>query len=880
MTVATADAKAGPYTGNDSASSYTFEFKVFAETDIRVVETVIATGAETDLALNTNYTVTLNNDQDNDPGGEIVYKVGGATAALPSTKKLTIVGNFKYEQPTKLPNGGKFFAEIVETALDRCTSLIKQIKENVDRAIALPVSSDNNASDRAFKVVGFDSLGKLVLYVAQAGSSLIDLAASTGASLIGFIQNGTGAVKRWVQDKLREHVSVLDFGAVGDGTTDDTAAIQAAINSGKPIDFLGSGYSYKITSTVTYTGAVFIKASGATIKSDVLPFLITDGSGSRIIGRLKFLPVTIPYTLLRNTTTWTNSASDVVQSLEGYLPNSQDTDIWSSLSQAIKDQWNNFQPGGIYFNVSSPSGGSDVFVSGISGYQACVTLEGYRDSTVKSCTHGGRREAINFINGVAATNGEFTLPRGVNNSAVHNKVKYAAQCAIQFIGNDEYSAVGNSTSYNGESGIKTYQYDGSNSTGVICTNGIIKKNHVFNNYYDGIDAQVVYGSPAVDSQISGTIVSGNRCTNNRATGVTNNGKFAVVSGNLCTGNGSHGISVKGAHSTVTGNLARENTAHKSFWSFQIFDIFILGDGMSSSGNYVYNSTAPDTYNYYHSGLSGNPTNGLEGLDIGNRCSGGASKMYIAPNIPSVDTLTVGANPTNIGGAKATVRHGNGGGMDAGGATDGSGYVRVRGGVTNLGVYDFAKTTTVTNGVSVYDGRIAYDFNSTLMYFGINGGAWKVYLQDGFGLYPTPDNTLSLGSSGVRWTQLYAATATINTSDERQKQQIRCLSDAEKSVALRLKALIRAFKFNDAVESKGDKARWHVGAIAQQVKAAFEAEGLNAEDYAILCYDEWDDLYHDVFDEEGNIVGKELVRKAGNSYGLRYEELHSFILGAL
>lgn len=82
----------------------------------------------------------------------------------------------------------------------------------------------------------------------------VDLAAASGAGMVGFQQAGTGAVLTTVQSKLREVVSVKDFGAVGDGVTDDTAAIKAALIaiavSGKGALFIPAGM-YKITSNLT-----------------------------------------------------------------------------------------------------------------------------------------------------------------------------------------------------------------------------------------------------------------------------------------------------------------------------------------------------------------------------------------------------------------------------------------------------------------------------------------------------------------------------------------------------------------------------------------------------------------------------------------------------
>jgi polygalacturonase len=50
-----------------------------------------------------------------------------------------------------------------------------------------------------------------------------------GISSSGFIQNGAGAVARTVQSKLTDTINVLDFGAVGDGVTNNTTAFTLAI---------------------------------------------------------------------------------------------------------------------------------------------------------------------------------------------------------------------------------------------------------------------------------------------------------------------------------------------------------------------------------------------------------------------------------------------------------------------------------------------------------------------------------------------------------------------------------------------------------------------------------------------------------------------------
>lgn len=102
--------------------------------------------------------------------------------------------------------------------------------------------------------------------------------------------------------------------------------------------------------------------------------------------------------------------------------------------------------------------------------------------------------------------------------------------------------------------------------------------------------------------------------------------------------------------------------------------------------------------------------------------------------------------------------------------------------------------------------------------------------------PGTDNAKTLGGAGNRWSVVYAGTGTINTSGKDAKRFIGEADDAEKRAAARIKTLPRKYKFADSVEAKGDAARWHFGYIAEDVRDALAAEGLDPWAYGFMCSD--------------------------------------------
>ena len=142
--------------------------------------------------------------------------------------------------------------------------------------------------------------------------------------------------------------------------------------------------------------------------------------------------------------------------------------------------------------------------------------------------------------------------------------------------------------------------------------------------------------------------------------------------------------------------------------------------------------------------------------------------------------------------------------------------------------------------------------------------------------PGVDNTQALGVAGWRWTTVYAATGTINTSDARDKTDLIEFTPAELRAARKIAARIGIFQWLDAIKEKGEAARAHVGVIAQEVIATMESEGLDPFRYAFVCYDEWP-ASKAAKDDDGNVI--EPARKAGNRFGIRYDQLAMFLIAA-
>lgn len=348
MTVAATTRKAGPYAGNGVTTIFPFAFKVFSRADVAVILTDSIGNAST-LVLDSDYSVLLNPDQDAAPGGSITYPILVGPTPLPTGQTLTMIGALPYDQGTDITNAGRFLPQVIENSLDKVTILTQQLKEISGRtlqaavgtnvALVFPAPSsgkfirwrsdltglenadagtdsmvlqgllaDAALANRGAGMIGFNPA--LAYPASTVGASLRSVAdilsttdATKGAALVGYKINKTGGVGRTLANKLLEHISAKDFGAVGDGVTDDSAAINAAIAAAQPLGtvFIPAG-TYKIGAATIGLGGSGVNLVGAGIGSTILKAsvaalpIITLTAGSN---RLRVSDLTVDSSVVR-----------------------------------------------------------------------------------------------------------------------------------------------------------------------------------------------------------------------------------------------------------------------------------------------------------------------------------------------------------------------------------------------------------------------------------------------------------------------------------------------------------------------------------------------------------------------------------------------------
>ena len=181
MTIPSTARKAGPLLGTGAQTAWPFTFKVFAAGDVAVT-IANSDGVETALVLDTDYSVTLNANQETSPGGTVTYPISGA--ALPVGSVLAIVGDLDYDQSLDLPSGGNFNPLALENQLDRATMQIQQLKEQVERSVKIPVTSDNSSQLSADLADGILALATIVPDIEAVAADLTNVDTVAGSIAI------------------------------------------------------------------------------------------------------------------------------------------------------------------------------------------------------------------------------------------------------------------------------------------------------------------------------------------------------------------------------------------------------------------------------------------------------------------------------------------------------------------------------------------------------------------------------------------------------------------------------------------------------------------------------------------------------------------------
>lgn len=239
------------YSGNGSTTAFTFAYPFRATSDLVVTVRTTSTGAESLQTEGTHYTVT--GTPTTDAGGYASGTVTFVTAPASGTQ-VHIDREPARTQTTDYIAGDGIPPSSIEGSLDRLTLLVQDLYSRFSRTLLQPRTAANRD-----------------LVLPEPSSSTVSKYLKVNSAGTGYEATGTAPTVSWVH--------VADYGAVGDGTTDDATAFQAAINA------LPSGGVVSIGMKHYKIGTALVANQGVLIRGDVRTDLSSNTNGSGSVNR-------------------------------------------------------------------------------------------------------------------------------------------------------------------------------------------------------------------------------------------------------------------------------------------------------------------------------------------------------------------------------------------------------------------------------------------------------------------------------------------------------------------------------------------------------------------------------------------------------------------
>lgn len=439
------------YNADGVQGTYSYGFPIFASEDLRVS----VNGAE----QISGFIIT---GAGQTAGGAVVFDTPPAQGTI-----ITLARDLPIERVTDYLEGGDFSAASINTELDYMVAAIQQVGRENDVMLRYAETEEPGGvylparNMRANKALGFDGNGDPVAMSVTGGSG--------GSGSGNYTAAGTGAVTRTSNDKHSDVTSIKDFGAVGDGLTDDTNAIINALNAADTIYIPEGVYLVSGTIRLTARQSIFGCGQASVIRAHSKTFNVIEVvedhcaladfriEGGNIGIKLFGLTRPVVQTAVRDVTIV--QANTGVQ-LDGYT-NTNYPCYWNNFDRVLVEQpsingfhlmrsgagdtpnANKFHACRAY-SLGTPMSGAGFYIEEGKFNNSLIDCEANVDGTAQGCfIIGSNSDKTLLINPYAESFNQvpnIKLEAGSIETSIHNLLSVSDGSAIWDLSGGEYSA--------------------------------------------------------------------------------------------------------------------------------------------------------------------------------------------------------------------------------------------------------------------------------------------------------------------------------------------------------------------------------------------------------------------------------------------------------